>query len=201
MNQSFSLLVTCCHISVVCDSSVILWNIGCIFNFFNFAHSTKSILSFYNLFNPSVEVLIQKMLSAQLLFRLKKEASKNNMSLRTTKLTKWPDCPAKIQIRLGIFPVWSESSLSVWRTFGSLATQNAHSKDAYQTGQMGGCTSHFVGFVMQQLNYCKDPGFKLGKEITIADQRSEVMFVAWNSVLGSFQFCGSYLGNRMVSHS
>ena len=29
--------------------------------------------------------------------------------------------PAKTQISLGIRPVWSESSLSTWRKFGSLA--------------------------------------------------------------------------------
>ena len=31
-------------------------------------------------------------------------------------------CPAKTQISLGIGPVWSESLLSAWRNFGSLAT-------------------------------------------------------------------------------
>ena len=38
--------------------------------------------------------------------------------------------PAKTQISLGIRPVWSESSLSAWRKFGSLATQWAHSEDS-----------------------------------------------------------------------
>ena len=36
---------------------------------------------------------------------------------------------AKIQISLGIHPVWSESSLSAWRKFGSLATHWQHSED------------------------------------------------------------------------
>ena len=44
--------------------------------------------------------------------------------------------PAKTQISLGIRPVWSESSLSVWRKLGSLATHWAHSADSDQTGQM-----------------------------------------------------------------
>ena len=34
------------------------------------------------------------------------------MSRLLTKPTKWPLCPAKTQISLGICPVWSESSLS-----------------------------------------------------------------------------------------
>ena len=42
--------------------------------------------------------------------------------------------PVKTQISLGIRPVWSESSLSVWRKFGSLATHWAHSKDSDQPG-------------------------------------------------------------------
>ena len=50
------------------------------------------------------------------------------MSRRMTKSTKWPVRPAKTQISLGIFPVWSESSLSAW-SIGSLATHGAHSED------------------------------------------------------------------------
>ena len=46
--------------------------------------------------------------------------------------------PAKTQISLGIRPVKSESSLSAWRKFGSLATHWAHSKDSDQT-RLGGC--------------------------------------------------------------
>ena len=38
--------------------------------------------------------------------------------------------PAKTQISLGIHQVWSESSLSAWRNFGSLATHWAHSEDS-----------------------------------------------------------------------
>ena len=34
-------------------------------------------------------------------------------------------------------PVWSKSSLSAWRNFGSLATHRVPSKDSDQTGQMG----------------------------------------------------------------
>ena len=55
-------------------------------------------------------------------------------------------------------PVWSESSLSAWRTPGSLATYWVHSEDSDQTGRMprligvfAGRTCHFVGFVMRRL--------------------------------------------------
>ena len=45
------------------------------------------------------------------------------------KATKCPVRPAKTLTSLGICPVWSESPLSAWRNFGSLATHWAHSKD------------------------------------------------------------------------
>ena len=50
----------------------------------------------------------------------------NNMAVR----------PAKTQISLSIRPVWSESSLSAWRSIRSLATHWAHSEDSDQTGRM-----------------------------------------------------------------
>ena len=39
----------------------------------------------------------------------------SDLSQCMTKPTKWHVQPAKIQISLGICPVWSESSLSAWR--------------------------------------------------------------------------------------
>ena len=72
-----------------------------------------------------------------------------------TKPTKWHVRPTKTQIRLGTCPIWSESLLSAWRKFRSLATHWAPSKDSDQTGRMprliwvfAGRTCHFVGFVM-----------------------------------------------------
>ena len=59
-----------------------------------------------------------------------------HMSRLTTKPTKWHMRPAKTQISLGIRPVWSESSLSAWRSIGSLATHKADSKDSDQTERM-----------------------------------------------------------------
>ena len=50
--------------------------------------------------------------------------------------TKWHVRPAKTLISLGIRPVWSESSLSTWRKFGSLAIHWAHSEDSDQAGRM-----------------------------------------------------------------
>ena len=48
-----------------------------------------------------------------------------------TKPTKWHVRPAKTQISLGICPVWSESSLCVWRKLGSLATHCAQAKTGW----------------------------------------------------------------------
>ena len=73
---------------------------------------------------------------------------------RMTKPTKWHVRPAKTKISLGIYSVWSESSLPAWRKFGSLATHWAHSEDSDQIGRMprlirvfAGRTCYFVGFV------------------------------------------------------
>ena len=77
-----------------------------------------------------------------------------------TKPTKWYVRPAKTRISLGMCPVWSESLLSAWRKLESFVTHWAHSEDSDQTGQMpmAGLSirwghSHFVGFVMRQLNF------------------------------------------------
>ena len=62
-----------------------------------------------------------------------------HLSRLMTKPTKWPVCQAKIQISLGICPVWSESSLCAQLV----------GKDPRQVRliRLGGC--HFVGFVMR----------------------------------------------------
>ena len=83
--------------------------------------------------------------------------SENLGSLRyfilVSRRTRWPVRPMKTQISLGIRPVWSESSLSAWRRFGSWVTHKALSKDSDQTEWMPmliwvftGCTGHFVWF-------------------------------------------------------
>ena len=72
----------------------------------------------------------------------------HHLSLRVTKPTTWPVCPAKTLISLGIRPLWSESSLSTSRSFGSLATHWAHSKDSDWMPRLiwvfAGRTGHFV---------------------------------------------------------
>ena len=80
------------------------------------------------------------------------------MSRLMTKPTKWHVRPPKTQISLGIRPVWSESSLSGWIKFGSLASLWAHSDDFDKTGRMprliwvfAGRVCHFVGFVTRRL--------------------------------------------------
>ena len=55
---------------------------------------------------------------------------------RQDKTNKMSVRPAKAQINLGIRPVWSESSLSAWRKFRSLAIHLAHSEDSDQTVRM-----------------------------------------------------------------
>ena len=103
------------------------------------------------------------------LFRDKSQTSseKDDLSRRTTKPTKWHMRPSKTPISLGIRPVWSESSLSAWRNFGSLTTQWTHSEDSDQAGWMprlmwvfAGHTGHFVGFVMRRINWKERIGIR-----------------------------------------
>ena len=67
-------------------------------------------------------------------------------------------CPAKTQIKLGIRPVWSESSLWAQLVAKDPSFLNADSEDYDQTGRMprliwvfAGRTCHFVDFVTMQL--------------------------------------------------
>ena len=64
----------------------------------------------------------------------------------------------RLRSGLGIHPVWSESSLSAWKSIGTLATHWADSEDSDQTGRMprliwvfAGRTCPFIGFVMRRL--------------------------------------------------
>ena len=79
------------------------------------------------------------------------------MSQNVRKRTFWCG-PMKTQISLCIQVVWSESSLSAWRHFASLAIQNAHSKDSDQTVHLhsliwifAGCTCPKICFLILQL--------------------------------------------------
>ena len=91
---------------------------------------------------------------------------------------------AKIQIGLGIRPVWSEPSLSAWRKLRFLATHWADSEDSDQTGRMPGliwvfvgCTCHFVGFVLRQLI------FKY--KVAISNRTSDEIAYRWDYDCGS----------------
>ena len=72
-----------------------------------------------------------------------------------TEPTKWP----VRRISLDICPVWSESSLCTQWVAKDPSFFHADSEDSDQTGRMprliwvfGGCTCHFVGFVMRRLS-------------------------------------------------
>ena len=67
------------------------------------------------------------------------------MSRNMTKQTKWPVRPAKIQISLGIRPVWSKSSLCARRKLWSWVAHWAHSEDSDQSGRMPRLIRVFVG--------------------------------------------------------
>ena len=53
--------------------------------------------------------------------------------------------PTKTQISLGIRPVWSESSLSAWRNFGSLATYWTQAKALISLGGCPGWSESSLG--------------------------------------------------------
>ena len=81
------------------------------------------------------------------------------MSHLMTKPTKWHVHPAKTQIRLGIHPVWSETSLCALWVAKDPSFLQADSEDSDQTGWMprlnwvfAGRTRHFVDFVVKQLS-------------------------------------------------
>ena len=62
-----------------------------------------------------------------------------------SRLMTKPTRTAKTQISLGVRPVWSVSSLSAWRTLGSLATHWVDSEDSDQTGRMPKLVWIFAG--------------------------------------------------------
>ena len=57
----------------------------------------------------------------------------------------WHGCTTETQISLRIRAVWSESSLSAWRNFASLAIQAAPSEDSDQTARMRMLIGIFTG--------------------------------------------------------
>ena len=60
----------------------------------------------------------------------------NNMCRNGRNCPLWRVRLAKIQISLRIRAAWSESYLSAWKNFASIAVQNASSEDSDLTAQM-----------------------------------------------------------------
>ena len=120
------------------------------------------------------------------------------MNQRTTKPKKWHVRPAKLQISLGICPVWSECSLCAWKKFWSWASHWAHSEDSDQTGRMPWLIwvfaqriCHFVGFVMRWvillcLPSRKGSAMKVGPFLRVFAVR---MKIAWGL---SYPFCAHW---------
>ena len=77
------------------------------------------------------------------------------MSHLMIKPTKWHVRPAKTQISLGIRPVWSEASLSAWRSYPLSAQRRLWPDwaDAQADLSLRWAHSHFVGFVMRRLKW------------------------------------------------
>ena len=61
----------------------------------------------------------------------------------------------KTQISLRIRAVWSESSLSAWSNFASLAIQNAPSEDSDQTAQMRSLIWIFAGRICREILFVR----------------------------------------------
>ena len=60
---------------------------------------------------------------------------RQEMNLNVRQRIFWHVRPMRTQISLCIHAVWSESSLSAWRDFASLAIQNAPNEDSDQTAR------------------------------------------------------------------
>ena len=73
-----------------------------------------------------------------------------------TKPTKWPVSPAKSLIRLGICPVWSESSLcTLWIVRDQMTSSRGQRKTDLSLCWV---QHHFVGFViLRPILYISDP--------------------------------------------
>ena len=84
-----------------------------------------------------------------------------NMSHSMTKPANWPVHPAKTLISLGIYQVWSDSSMCTLRIasdsrfFMRTAKTDQTRRMPRLIGVFAVHTSHFVGFVIHRLNYDK----------------------------------------------
>ena len=90
------------------------------------------------------------------------------------------DCaPSEDSDQSGHPPFWSESSLSAWRKFGSIATHWVHSEDSDQTGRMPRLIWVFAGRTVTFLvlscrgSYSRDPNDST--EVTAVCNMSRIM--------------------------
>ena len=67
------------------------------------------------------------------------------LSLSTTKTPKWLVRQINTPTSLGIHTIWSSSSLSAWRSIGSLVTYRAQNEDSDQTGRTSRLIWVFAG--------------------------------------------------------
>ena len=100
--------------------------------------------------------------------------------------------PAKTQISLRIRPVWSESSLSAWRSTEPLAYHWAHRKDSDQTGRMPRLIWVFLNNLLKEIySNCVNIGFwtivssKIGvcESIITYEQKASIPLIAMMYIL------------------
>ena len=110
-------------------------------------------------------MVVHRSLSGILLF--------GNWAAARQKQQNDPCAQRRLRSALNIRTVWSEFSLSAWRTTGPLTTNRALSEDSDQTGRMpkliwvfAGRTYHFDGFVVRRHNCVCQVGFVLSSIVT-----------------------------------
>ena len=100
--------------------------------------------------------------------------------------------PAKTQISLRIRPVWSESSLSAWRSTEPLAYHWVHRKDSDQTGRMPRPIWVFLNNLLKKkYSNCVNIGFwtivssKIGvcESIITYEQKASIPLIAMMYIL------------------
>ena len=103
---------------------------------------TKAVKSCNSVTAPNYKLLLRSRPCRVIVITEPRHDKTNKMSVH----------PAKVQISLGIRPVWSESSLCAQWVAKDPIFLHADSEDSDQTGRMLRWThSHFVGFVMSRL--------------------------------------------------
>ena len=116
-----------------------------------------SYSSIYNVFINLHEILLK---ISQTLISEHKFAQ--YMSHHMSKTRRSYGCPVKTQISLDIHPDWSQSSLSAWGNYGSLASRKAHSEHSDQTGGCPDWSESSLGaqVILLVLSYCRSYVFK-----------------------------------------